>query len=287
MIYFCADDYGLDEESCVHINECIEKGVLNKVSVFANFGQVDLNKLSLIKDLRLSLHLNLVEGKCMSDANQIGLIVDDKGNFKHTFTGLMKMSCVYGKAFEAQVYKEIRAQVLYWKSVLPQGKPFCIDSHQHVHMIPGVFKALLKVLGEEKIDLEYMRIPTEPLLPYIKVPSLYLTYSGVNVIKQWLVNFLWLVNKKQAEKSRIKQSYFFGILLSGKMDEKRVKKILPQYIKMAEKNNMDIEVVFHPGYLENKGLDLKSNNIVFEDFYMSENRKKEFEAVMNLERSEV
>ena len=81
-----------------------------------------------------------------------------------------------------------------------------------------------------------MRIPREPLLPYIKTPSLYFTYSPINIIKQWLLNFLWLVNKNQAKKYSIPTSYFFGILFSGKMDEKRVRKILPKYVKKAKKD---------------------------------------------------
>ena len=281
MIYFCADDYGLCETSSMHIQQCIDNGGLNKVSIFPNFEQVNLSKL---KNIRLSLHLNLVEGRCMSDVTEIDLIADENGNFKHTFGGLFKLSMTDGKRLEAQVYKEIRAQILFWKSALPDGVPFCIDSHQHTHMIPTVFKALIKALNDEKIDLEYMRIPTEPLLPYIKTPSLYFTYSAVNIIKQWLLNFLWLFNKNQARKYKIPTSYFFGILFSGKMDYERVNKILPKYIKMAQKDGRDIEVLFHPGYLEKIDDNLK--NIVFENFYLSENRKTEFDSVIKIsERS--
>jgi predicted glycoside hydrolase/deacetylase ChbG (UPF0249 family) len=265
----------------MHIQQCIDNGGLNKVSIFPNFEQVDLSKL---KNIRLSLHLNLVEGRCMSDVAEIDLIADENGNFKHTFGGLFKLSLTDGKRLEAQVYKEIKAQILFWKNALPDGVPFCIDSHQHTHMIPTVFKALIKALNDEKIDLEYMRIPTEPLLPYIKTPSLYFTYSAVNIIKQWLLNFLWLFNKNQARKYKIPTSYFLGILFSGKMDYERVNKILPKYIKMAQKDGRDIEVLFHPGYLEKIDDNLK--NIVFENFYLSENRKTEFDSVIKIsERS--
>ena len=129
-----------------------------------------------------------------------------------------------------------------------------------------------------------MRIPAEPMLPYIKTPSLYFTYSAINIIKQWLLKFLWLINKNQSKKYKIPTSYFFGILFSGKMDKKRVEKILPKYIKMAEKDARDIEVLFHPGYLEND--DTNFENIIFKKFYLSQNRKTEFESVMKIsERS--
>lgn len=286
MIYFCADDYGLDNTSSMHILQCIDKGALNKVSVFPNLEKIDLYKILENKDVRISLHLNLVEGKCMADSDEVNLITDKNSKFKYTFGGLLKHSLLHKKEFEEQAYKEIKAQVMFWKSILPEGVPFCIDSHQHTHMIPAVFKALIRVLDEEKINLEYMRIPKEPLLPYIKTPSVYFTYSAVNIIKQWLINFLWMLNKKQAKKYEIPTSYFMGILFSGKMDEERVNKILPKYIKMSEKDGSDIEVLFHPGYIKENEIDFENKNIVFKKFYLSENRKTEFNSVMKIsERS--
>lgn len=286
MIYFCADDYGLCEEVNAHIKQCIDEKSLNKVSIYPNLEAFELKDLLENKNIMLSLHLNLVEGKCMANSEEINLIADKDGKFKHTFGGLFRLGLFNAKKFETQIYKEIKAQVLFWKSILPKDTPFCVDSHQHTHMIPSVFKALIKVLSEEKIDLKYMRIPKEPLSPYIKTPSLYFTYSAVNIIKQWLLNLLWLKNKKYTKDYKIPASYFMGILFSGKMDEKRVNKIMPKYIKMAQKSGIDIEILFHPGYIEKSAIDYKSRNIVFEKFYLSENRKTEFDSIMKItERS--
>ena len=282
MIYFCADDYGLNNESSQRILQCTDEGVINKVSVFPNFYTADIKDFEEKENIRLSLHLNLVEGKCMGDAREIDLIADKEGNFKYTFGGLFKLWLFQGKRFEAQLYKEIRAQVLFWKSCIPQNTPFCIDSHQHTHMIPAVFRALMKVLDDEKIKAEYIRIPAEPILPYIKIPSLYLSYSPVNIIKQWLLKALWMFNKKLLKKQNIPTAYFCGILFSGKMDEKRVRKVLTEYIKLAEKNSKDIEVLFHPGYINEDEKDFADKNIVFEKFYLSKNRKTEYDSVMKI-----
>lgn len=286
MIYFCADDYGLCSEASRHIKDCIDAGILNKVSVFPNFDPVDLPMLGQNQSIRLSLHLNLVEGKCLADPKEIPLIADQNGNLLHTFEGLFKLNVFKKKQFEEQVYKEVKAQIRFWKNNLPSNVPFCIDTHQHTSMIPGVFKAMLRVLGEENISPEHMRIPVEPLLPYITTPSLYFSYSAINVIKQWLLNLLWLLNKKEAERQRIKTSYFFGILFSGKMDEKRVGKILPKYVKLAKRDGSDVEVLFHPGFLTEKCDDFKSKNVAFDHFYLSKNRKTEFDSLLKLtERS--
>ena len=278
MIYFCADDYGLCDTASSRIKQCIDDGALNKVSVFPNFDTVDLSEILKKKNTRVCLHLNLVEGKCMANSDEINLIADENGNFRHTFGGIFKLNFLKRKELCKELYKEIRAQVLFWKSILPEDEPFCIDSHQHTHMIPAVFKTLMRVIADEKIDLKYLRIPAEPILPYIKTPSLYLTYSGINIIKQWLLKLLWLVNKNSA--GNIPTAYFFGILFSGKMDSERVNKILPKYIKMSKKHGMDTEVLFHPGYLDKNEADLK--NVVFEKFYFSQNRKTEFDCVMKI-----
>lgn len=282
MIYISADDYGLCDDISSRIQQCIDSFSLNKVSVFPNFGYIDINKIIGNKNIRISLHLNLVEGKCMADASEVELIAHRNGNLKHTFGGLFKLNLLYPKKLEKQVYTELKAQILFWKSLLPEGTPFCIDSHQHTHMIPAVFRALINVLKDEGINHDYIRIPVEPILPYITTPSLYFTYSLINIIKQWLLKFLWLCNKKYTKKYKISSSYFMGILFSGKMDEKRVSRILPKYIRLAEKNGRDIEVLFHPGYTENKKYEFGKSNIVFEKFYLSENRKTEFDSVIKI-----
>lgn len=287
MIYFCADDYGLCESVSEHIDQCINSGVLNKVSIFPNFDDVDLCKIVRNKNIRLSLHINLVEGKSMADLGTTDLIADPDGNFIHRFGGLFKLSVFCGKKLEVQVYNEIKAQVKYWKSILPDGVPFCIDSHQHTHMIPAVFRAMLRVLEDEGITPEYIRIPAEPLSPFLTTPSLYFTYNAVNIVKQWLLKALWLINKKRAKKHKIQTSLFFGILFSGKMDAERVGKILPKYIEKAEKSGMDTEVLFHPGYIEKNGAVPVGKNIVFKDFYLSRNRKTEFESVSKISEGSV
>ena len=282
MIYVCADDYGLCDILSAHILKCIDEGALNKVSAFVNFDAIDFSKIQDNKKTHVSLHLNLVEGKCIADKTKIDLLADENGIFIHTFMGLFKLNVFKKKKFEAQLYEEIKAQVLYWRGILPKDCPFFIDSHQHTHMIPSVFKVLLNVLDDEKINLKYLRIPAEPIMPYIKTPSLYFTYSAINLIKQWFLKFLWLIDKRYFKNQSIPTAYFFGVLFSGKMDEKRVNKILPQYIKMAEKNNKDIEVLFHPGYIEKSGIDLKNKNISFEKFYFSKDRKTEFDTAMKI-----
>lgn len=285
MIYICADDYALCPEASDHISDCVKNGALNKVSVFPRADPNVYNDLPM--GASLSLHINLVDGRCMSDSGEIDLIADKDGRFIHSFGGLTYLWLFKRKKFEAQLYKEIRAQVLFWKNHIGADASFLVDSHQHTHMIPSVFKVLLKVMEDEKINLKYLRIPAEPVLPFIKTPSLYFSYSPVNLIKQWLLKFLWLFNKKAAKKQNIPTAFFFGILFSGNMDFKRVKKILPKFIKLSKKRNKDLEVLFHPGFVSENEICPQIANAKFKKFYLSDKRKVEFDAVMKIFSKEV
>ena len=58
-------------------------------------------------------------------------------------------------------------------------------------------------------------------------------------------------------------------------------------MKAAEKSGKDIEVLFHPGYLNGNEAVFENSNIVFHKFYMSENRKNEFDSVIKLHKGSV
>lgn len=281
MIYICADDYGLSEKTCNRIEMCIGNGALNKISVLPNGEITDWENRFSDKNLMISLHINLVEGKPLSNPDKINLLVSDKGCFRHSFGGLLSMSVSpKRKEFEKQLYEEVRNQLKFCKSIMGTDTSVAIDSHQHVHMIPLIFNTLMRAIKDENLNVSYLRIPSEPLMPYLMTPSLYHTYNPVNIIKQWLLKFFSFVNKKEFDKSGIKSAYFMGVLFSGKMDEKRVNKVLQHYVKLADKNNRDIELLFHPGYLENGDELFDENKKSFNKFYLSKGRRIEFDTLM-------
>ena len=87
MVFMCADDYGLDEISSMHIQECIDRGALHRVSVFPNFEKVDLARICKYRKIQLSLHLNLVEGTCMANAGELVLNKSQQGNLASQLSG--------------------------------------------------------------------------------------------------------------------------------------------------------------------------------------------------------
>ena len=277
MIYFCADDYGISKSSNTRIEECLKKGVLNKISVLPNGDVSDFNERLLGENVKLSLHLNLIEGYPLSKKEDVSLLVSDKGFFKHSFIGLFFLS-LFGnrRLLEKQLYNEIKAQIDFWKNKMGENTPILIDSHQHTHMIPLIFRTLMRVIREEDVEVEYIRIPAEPILPFIKSPSLYLTFSPVGLVKQWLLKFLNLVNRREFKKANIKSALFMGIMFSGQLTEDKINKLLPYY----KKQNENIEIAFHPGYLESGESLIDGFRKDFKKFYYSKWRRIEYDTLL-------
>ena len=144
MVYFCADDYGISTYGNSRIENCLENGVLNKVSVLPNGEISDFKqRLSGNNTTTLSLHIKLVEGCPLSNPDDVDLLVSESGYFKYSFIGLFFLSISNKrKEFEKQVYTEIQSQIKFWKEAVGENNPVSIDSHQHTHMIPLIFKTL-------------------------------------------------------------------------------------------------------------------------------------------------
>ncbi|MEE1256914.1 MAG: ChbG/HpnK family deacetylase [Lachnospiraceae bacterium] len=289
-IYFHADDYGVSEAQSARILNCYTDGVLNSMSVIPNTPELEAS-LALLdtKDtknkIRRVLHLNFVEGKPVSGAKQVDMLVDDAGLFSVSFIQLLKWSyCKRGEArirLKAQLKAEIAAQMEQVVDACDY-KITAIDSHQHYHMIPIVLDALLEVIEEKNIRIEEIRIPVDPVWPLLKTPSLWLKVPVINWVK-W--GILWLHagrNRKRIEKKNIKVPVFFGIFFTCEMKLNVVNALMPKYISYAQKQGRCLELMFHPGNLIKREelLDMRSKEL--EEFYTSENRLDEAECLKRL-----
>lgn len=281
MVYFCADDYGISKEYNRRIEACVEKGALNKVSVLPN-GDIDdfVQKLSG-KDVLLTLHLNLVEGYPLSAPEDVSLLIDENGCFKHSFIGLfLKSFSPKRKELEKQIYKEIQSQLHFWIEKTGD-RTISVDGHQHAYMIPFVFKTLMQVIRDEKLDVKYLRIPAEPLRAYLFTPSLYTSYSPVGLVKQWLLKVLAFINRRALKGMSFSSAFFMGVMLSGKLNQTRVEKLLKPYLYFSHKKKRNIEVAFHPGIAEQDSMLIAGSREDFGKFYYSPWRNIEFETLMN------
>ena len=254
MIEFHADDYGLFISQSKRILACHTEGVLNGISVLVN-GDALQECLDLIRpvadELSVSVHLNFLQGRSLCSREETDLLTDEYGVFNISFARLLAVSFLPARArYRRQLKEEIRAQIHALLPFLKEtGKRIRIDGHAHWHMLPVVFDALMDVIGEEELDVEYIRIPGEPLPVLLKkLPSI-LPFHPINIVKMLLLKMMAWRNcrKYRVRLSAMEQAVFTGVLLSGCFSRERAEALLPGLMEYASKRYCGIELLAHPG----------------------------------------
>lgn len=283
QMIFHADDFGANQEVSEHILDCYREGALNSLSVLPNGRDLDqcMQMLMPYRDkVKISIHFNLAEGHCVADPSQVRLLVDERGMFNISFFKVLLWSFTgKRKELRRQIELEMKAQLT---QILPYVKSVRVDSHQHYHMIPIVLKSILKAVEESGREIEFIRIPAEPLGPFLKQPELWRTYRPINLVKNLVLNVLNLMDVRILKVYRRKSAVFFGILLSGRMDLQRVRRLLPEFQRIADRKDMPLEILCHPGGVQSPEALMDIENTDCVRFYTSEGRKIEKEMLMNI-----
>ena len=164
------------------------------------------------------------------------------------------------KKIKTQLKCEIKAQLakaqgavikcmeIAAESGVPCGqKGLRIDSHQHAHMIPVVWEAVLEVVREEGYALEYIRNSKEALGIFLTDVSLYKTYRPINFVKNRLLALYSHKVDRYCKKHGLEQMYLWGLIMSGHMDYDRIVTLYPKIAHKAQKDGRVLEILFHPG----------------------------------------
>lgn len=147
-ITICADDYGMSQDINNAVKTLLKKKTINATSCMANMpyftdGLVSLKELKniLSKSIQVGLHLNLTEGKPLSNYSDTGT----NGKF-HKLSNLLIKSHLKRLNYQ-DVYLELKAQL----SVFIEnwgGLPDFLDGHQHIHHFPIIRKAVITLYKE-------------------------------------------------------------------------------------------------------------------------------------------
>jgi predicted glycoside hydrolase/deacetylase ChbG (UPF0249 family) len=242
MLQIIADDLGLDPAVNEGIFFAFKNGLIDKTSLMANGLAFDhaVAGLAETADLKLGIHLSLVEEKSLLDKEQIPTLVNGEGFFYKNhrlffiryILGLIKKDDIK-KGAEAQIHKCLEAGI----------KPEFINSHQHLHLLPGVMDIIISLA--KKYGIPYIRIVHEPL-----------DGRGSLFRKAQLcfVRFLSGMAKKRIIRSGLRcNDFFIGFLNAGNLSKSD--------IDLALKINNDypdktIELGCHPGF-ETESLKIK------------------------------
>lgn len=271
--YFHADDFGITTKQARDIlslsSACNKTGALNSLSIFTNSPVFPESSTLLLpfsnnEKVRICLHLNLVEGPCVSEPARIPLLVNEQGMFRRDFLGLLALGKgIHRAEAKAQITLECQSQIRKFVNAFPAMKErICIDSHQHTHAIPLVFEALTQALAEEGCLVRTLRAPLDPLTVYRAAQAQTskaavgkgssegrVTVPLANRAKVLLIDLLWKkcpVNAVPWECSTSKIAPLFcGVALSGAM-HRFDPPLLGAFEAEAARQHRPLEILFHP-----------------------------------------
>lgn len=153
-----ADDYGLCAEVNAAIEELIEAGRLRDVSVLAG-GDVWEHAVRFLAQrphISVGAHLNAVEGRPVSSASEVRLLIGANGRF----IGLPGLLARWVR----QPFAVTRALEIEWRAQLERLRQAGLhishaDSHQHLHAFPLAWRCAVKLCREYGISA--LRLPRE------------------------------------------------------------------------------------------------------------------------------
>lgn len=219
-----ADDFGISKLTNDGIIDCFTNGILTSTTIMAN-GNAFKHAVQLArkhKGLGIGVHLNLIQGKPLSNAFQDNLT---EKNIYKAMAGLLDSKSIE-KEFRAQIQKVLDNKI----------KPTHIDGHKHIHIFPKIAGIVIKLAKE--YDIKAIRLPRNKIFNY----KLALTKQMPKLVLIGL--YARMAEKEIRNNGLIITDEFYGILETGRLTTDRLRNIL---------NNMDnctAELMCHPGYYD-------------------------------------
>lgn len=233
-----ADDLGLLYAFNEGIRSAYRAGHLTSTCIRANgyaFEHAISDVLPACPALGVGVHLCLNEAEPVCDAREVPLLLNDRGALRSGFAWLTRLARRPDGL--AQIEKELRAQVE--KVLAARVKIDHLNSHQHVHMIPGIFRITCRLANEYRIPS--VRLVRE--LPYRaggfrkKLQPL----TNTNLAKHLLLNAFARVNEAVARRCGLHTpDYFIGVNYTANMDLHTIR----EGLRAAHAGS--VEVLLHP-----------------------------------------
>ena len=281
-----ADDFGISREASDSILEAHISGCIDRTSVLPN-GEAFEYAVQLLKEnpgLQYAVHLNLVEGKALSDRKKIPDLVDNNGFFKHSFLSLWTLYLLHRKKRSdllKQIEEELSRQIFRVRNALG-CKEVTLDSHRYVHMLPFIWHMLNRLAKEWNIA--GMRTPFEPFFlvkPFHR--NVRNMFSG-NLMKHMILNTLSKKAVKSIRPGTISHpDYFIGVLFGGSMSLDVVRAAAHRLLKGKLHAETEVEILFHPGHSTDEEGPFRKGSGRYDKYYVSENRGRELQALLSPE----
>ncbi|QIR75864.1 ChbG/HpnK family deacetylase [Sulfurospirillum diekertiae] len=276
-----ADDFANSMAMSETICRCFDEGMLTSTSMMINTPYVEdaFEKIRQRPSLRVSLHLNIAEGKPLADTKEIAYLVDEKGFFCKRYETILT-HYYFGNVMQKKIIKsaikaEYAAQITRYATLLGT-ETIHLDSHQHYHTIPFISDILIELSQELPYQITYVRVPKEPFFLELSSFRDLKNYCGLNIIKHFLLNLFshQLARKLKAHHITCNTS-FIGVLFTGNMTLASIQKALQK----CHQEDL-IEILLHPGFLAEAEA-TKWSESPFKTFYTHPHRKEEMEILLS------
>lgn len=271
-----ADDCGLSAGITDAILACFDHGWLRRTSVVVN-GEGWRHAVAELRrrpNLPVSLHLNLFEGRPLSSASELDLLVNERGQFHRGFAAL----CLRGlpgartARLRRQIRLELRRQIERFLDALGDRGPLLVDGHIHFHVLPVFFDELLALTAEYPIT--GIRLPRERFCwPAVRnVPQV----SMLNLTKCAVLRVLcrrgdWALRARGLATT----DAFVGVIGTGAMTLEYVNAALNHLDAIGVSGT--VEILFHPGRARMDEAALWDDRPALQEFYLSRERAREGE----------
>lgn len=223
-----ADDFGQVTSVNEAIIACHKAGIVKSASILANGEGLReaLEEAKINPNLGLGIHLALVFGKPVAKPEKIPSLMFANGGFAHKYP-MFTLRYFTGGINLKEVEYEWECQ----RSLLDNIEIDHIDSHQHLHLLPALFKLTLKLALKWKIP--YIRVPQENISSSVK---------STKALPAKVLNFYSLGKKKALDSTGLKTTeHFFGTSFSGGM-------LKPVWENIWDKIPSGVtEIMCHPG----------------------------------------
>lgn len=155
-----ADDFGRHVLINSAVAKAVDNGCLRSATLMPG-GRAFDDAVDVAKshpELGVGIHLTLVNGFPVSDPKDIPSLVTEEGVFLDDYTLFVK-AFLKGKIRLADVRRELMAQA---EKMGKTGLDLThVDSHQHMHVLPGIFDIALD--AADSLHIDAVRIPRSPL----------------------------------------------------------------------------------------------------------------------------
>ncbi|HEY1749326.1 MAG TPA: hopanoid biosynthesis-associated protein HpnK [Xanthobacteraceae bacterium] len=213
-----ADDFGLSEPVNAAVEEAHRRGILSAASLMvgAPAAADAVKRARALPNLRVGLHVVLVNDDPMLPSGQIPALVDSSGRLRNDLVGYSLRSVV-SPAVRRQIGAEVTAQFEAYRAT---GLPLDhVNAHRHFHLNPVVAAAIVDI--GRRYGMQALRVPVEPWRTVAEIDP-QTSRLAARVVGPWAACLRGQIRRT----GLITADAVFGLAWSGAMTKARVAALL-------------------------------------------------------------